>query len=173
MDSEIVRRLLQGEEAGMTLLRQRYGGLIDYVVGGILPDTRDREECRSDVELQAWQKIGSFDPNRGSFSAWLTAIFRNAAVSRLRRQRQEVPLDAAELQAPSAEEAVLRKEREARLQAALRSLPQEQRRLFLRKYYYLQSTAQIAAELGLSERAVEGKLYRLRKKLQRLLGGVL
>ncbi len=78
-----------------------------------------------------------------------------------------------ELQAPSAEEAVLRKEREARLQAALRSLPQEQRRLFLRKYYYLQSTAQIAAELGLSERAVEGKLYRLRKKLQRLLGGVL
>ena len=43
--------------------------------------------------------------------------------------------------------------------------------MFDRKYYYLQSTRQIAAELGTSERAVEGKLYRLRKKLQKALGG--
>lgn len=42
---------------------------------------------------------------------------------------------------------------------------------FYRKYYYLQSTAQIARELGMTERAVEGKLYRLKKKLRNLLGG--
>ena len=35
--------------------------------------------------------------------------------------------------------------------------------LFYRKYYYLQPTAQIAAELGMTERAVEGRLYRLKK----------
>ena len=43
--------------------------------------------------------------------------------------------------------------------------------LFWRKYYYLQSTRQIAAELGMTGRAVEGKLYRLRKKLQTNLEG--
>ena len=37
--------------------------------------------------------------------------------------------------------------------------------MFYRKYYYCQSTAQIAAELGLTERGVEGRLYRLRQKL--------
>ena len=37
--------------------------------------------------------------------------------------------------------------------------------------YYLQSTAQIASELGMTERAVEGKLYRLKKKLRKMLGG--
>ncbi|MBS5654729.1 MAG: hypothetical protein KHW96_06745 [Firmicutes bacterium] len=38
-----------------------------------------------------------------------------------------------------------------------------ERLLFYRKYYYLQSTAQIALELGLTERAVEGRLYRLKR----------
>ena len=35
----------------------------------------------------------------------------------------------------------------------------------------MQSTAQIAAEPGLSERAVEGRLYRLKKRLRAMLGG--
>ncbi|MFR0796033.1 MAG: sigma factor-like helix-turn-helix DNA-binding protein [Oscillospiraceae bacterium] len=43
--------------------------------------------------------------------------------------------------------------------------------MFYRKYYYLQSTAQIAAELGMTERAVEGRLYRLKKRLRTMLGG--
>ena len=59
------------------------------------------------------------------------------------------------------------------LKSALLSLNTKEQILFYRKYYYLQSTAQIAAELGSTERAVEGKLYRLRKKLQKLLGGEL
>ena len=43
--------------------------------------------------------------------------------------------------------------------------------MFYRKYYYLQSTAQIASELGMTVRAVEGRLYRLKKQLRRMLGG--
>ena len=54
---------------------------------------------------------------------------------------------------------------------ALDKLSAWDRALFYRKYYYLQSTARIAAELGTTERAVEGKLYRIRKRLQTLLGG--
>ena len=66
---------------------------------------------------------------------------------------------------------VLRRERTQRLQAALEQMSPRDKQLFYRKYYYLQSTAQIAAELGLSERAVEGRLYRLRRRLQKALGG--
>ena len=51
------------------------------------------------------------------------------------------------------------------------SLGAAEQLLFYRKYYYLQSTAQIAAEMGLTERAVEGRLYRLRRRLQKALGG--
>lgn len=65
----------------------------------------------------------------------------------------------------------MKAEERERLQEAIRNLSYQEQILFYRKYYYLQSTRQIAAELGTSERAVEGKLYRLRKKLQKALGG--
>ena len=45
------------------------------------------------------------------------------------------------------------------------------RLIFYRKYYYMQSTAQIAAEMGMTERAVEGKLYRMKIQLRKRLGG--
>ena len=59
----------------------------------------------------------------------------------------------------------------AALQAALEQLSAGERLLFYRKYYYLPSTAQIALELGLTERAVEGRLYRLKRQLRKLPGG--
>ena len=62
---------------------------------------------------------------------------------------------------------------EAALAAALMQLSFQDRTLFYRKYYYLQPTAQIAAELGMTERAVEGKLYRIKKRLRGRLGGVI
>jgi RNA polymerase sigma-70 factor (ECF subfamily) len=43
--------------------------------------------------------------------------------------------------------------------------------IFFRKYYYLQTTAQIASETGMTERAIEGRLYRIKKRLRKLLGG--
>ena len=70
------------------------------------------------------------------------------------------------------EQSLLKAETAQALWTAVGQLGRRDRELFLRKYYY-QPTAQIAAESGLSVRAVEGKLYRIRKNLQSELGGVL
>ena len=72
---------------------------------------------------------------------------------------------------PPPEERLLQQERRQALERALTALPQRDRLLFYRKYYYRQSTAQIAAELGTTERAVEGRLYRIKKALRKALGG--
>ena len=72
---------------------------------------------------------------------------------------------------PSPEEEVVRREREQELLEALGRLLPEERLLFYRKYYYLQTTARIAAELGMTERAVEGKLYRLKRAAEEDVGG--
>lgn len=172
VDEEILKLLERRDERGLELLRRQYGGLVSYVVRGICRESRDAEECVSDVWLAVWEKAERFDPRRGSLSGWLTAVARNAALNRLRRRRLEIQaLEEGDGAAPSPEEAVLRREDLERLRAVVQSLGREERRLFARKYYYCQSTAQMAAELGLSERAVEGRLYRLRQKLQKRLGG--
>ena len=154
----MIAQLLQQDERGMEALLLHYGPLMRYIIVPILPDPQDREECLSEVSMRVWSRIAQFDPARGSWNAWLTAV------------TQTLPEGAPSPEA-SPEEALIQAERRAALHDALARLGQNDRALFYRKYYYLQSTAQIAAELGMTERAVEGRLYRLKKRLRTMLGG--
>ena len=172
MDDRILELLSAGDQEGITLLQKQYGNMVRYIVRGILPDAQDAEECISDIYLRVWEKFASFDRNKGSLAAWLTAVARNAAVDRRRRSRApEQNWEENEGASPSPEDEVLRRERTRQLPQALDTLGSVQQLLFYRKSYYLQSTAQIAAEMGLSQRAVEGPLYRLRRRLQQAMGG--
>lgn len=171
----MIAQLLQQDERGMEALLLHYGPLMRYIIAPILPDPQDREECLSEVSMRVWSRVAQFDPARGSWTAWLTAITRNTALNFQRSaarhgDTQTLPEDAPSPEA-SPEEAILQAERSAAVHAALGRLSPGDRALFYRKYYYLQSTAQIAAELGMTARAVEGRLYRLKKQLRRMLGG--
>ena len=174
-DREIVDLLTRGEQRGLDELLLRHGPMLRYIVGGILSDPREREECLSDVTLTVWHRIGTFDLEKGTLAAWLTVLARNRARNRLRdagRRGRDEELDPALPDpAPGPEEALLQKERAQAIRRAVDQLGRIDRELFHRKYFYLQSTEQMAAELGLTERAVEGKLYRIRRKLQKQLGG--
>lgn len=174
-EQEMIAQLLQQDERGMEALLLHYGPLMRYIIAPILPDPQDREECLSEVSMRVWSRIAQFDPARGSWTAWLTAITRNTArnyhrSAQNRRDTQAIP-EGTPAPDASPEEAILQAERSAALHDALARLGQNDRALFYRKYYYLQSTAQIAAELGMTVRAVEGRLYRLKKQLRRMLGG--
>ena len=163
-------------EKAMDRLLERYGPMMAYVVEGILSDPHEAEECLARVRAKLWEKAASFDGERAGLATWLTAVCRNAAYDRLRALERQTR-HSGELSpetpdpSPGPEEEVLRRERVQALEKALGTLSQADRRLFYRKYYYLQSTARMAAELSTTERAVEGRLYRIRKKLQKQLGG--
>ena len=166
--------LLEKNEQGMDALLLHYGPLMRYIIAPILQNPQDREDCLSEVSMRVWEKIGQFDGEKGSFRAWLTAITRNTALNHARRASGSSAEELSESTPspdPTPEETLLKKERQEALKTALSRLSYKDRLLFYRKYYYRQSTAQIAAELGMTERAVEGKLYRLKKQLRKSLGG--
>lgn len=166
--------LLEKNEQGMDALLLHYGPLMRYIIAPILQNPQDREDCLSEVSMRVWEKIGQFDGEKGSFHAWLTAITRNTALNHARKASGSSAEELSEsTPSPelSPEEALLKKERQEALKTALSRLSYKDRLLFYRKYYYRQSTAQIAAELGMTERAVEGKLYRVKKQLRKSLGG--
>ena len=146
-----------------------------YVIAPILRDPQEREECLSEVTMRVWEKIDPFQEERGSWNGWLTSLTRHAALNHARRISRHGGAEALSEDPPSPEltpeEVLLRQERQTALQAALGQLSAGERLLFYRKYYYLPSTAQIALELGLTERAVEGRLYRLKLRLRKLPGG--
>lgn len=173
-ENTVERLLLEKNEQGMDALLLHYGPLMRYIIAPILQNPQDREDCLSEVSMRVWEKIGQFDGEKGSFRAWLTAITRNTALNHARKASGSSAEELSESTPspdPTPEETLLKKERQEALKTALNRLSYKDRLLFYRKYYYRQSTAQIAAELGMTERAVEGKLYRVKKQLRKSLGG--
>lgn len=173
MDEEIVEKLkLNQLYVGMRLLKEFYGGLLNYIVSSVLRDERDAEECLDDVYQKICAGIEEFDPERRKLSSWLTVIARNTAVDFLRKNRpSDMELDENTAASPSPEDDLLREERRKALSVAIGNLPRAEQKIVYRKYYYLQSTAQLAAEMGITERTAERRLYRIRKKLKKALGG--
>lgn len=174
-EKEIIELILGRDEKGLSLLQTYYSPLMRYIVSPILKDKREQEECISEITIKIWNNIQFFDSTKGSWNAWITAISRNAALSRARKIRptvstEDIPIDLPSPD-PTPEEALILKERQEMLIKALNQLSQKDRAIFYRKYYYLQSTAQIALEMSTTQRAVEGKLYRIKKRLRKELGG--
>ena len=172
-ESELINGLICHEDGALDQLKLHYGPLIRYIIAPILSDPRDREETFDDVLLRVWERIDQFDPKRGSFKNWLSTIARNAAIDRLRRLSPvENTLDETfPSMDTNPEQALLVREQQKALKRALQGLKDQELELFYRKYYYRQSTAQIAAEQGTSIRAIEGRLYRIKQKLRKQLGG--
>ena len=168
---DLLNRIRMGDQDALDQLQTQYGPLVRYVIAPILQDPRDREECFSSVLLLVWKQIHRYDPAKGSLTTWLTVLARNTALNMARHHREEAVLAEDAASEGNPEEALLREEQRQSLKQALENLSLREQTIFYRKYYYLQSTTQIAAELGLTERGVEGRLYRTKKKLQRLLGG--
>ena len=173
-DQALIRALQAGERAALRRTMEVYAGYTSAVLGNTLrgqASREDLEELLSDVFLSLWRSREGLDPDK-SLKAWLAAVARNRAVDFLRRKKETHPVpDGLPDPAPGPEEQLLQKERVQALERALSALSARDRNLVYRKYYYLQSTARMAAELGLTERAVEGRLYRIRRKLQKQLGG--
>lgn len=68
------------------------------------------------------------------------------------------------------DEEVIQRERQAKLEAAIRSLSGTDKILFYRRYYYMQSVKQISAETGMTLKSVESRLYRLKQRLKDEMG---
>lgn len=177
MQADKIIEGMQNKNAdSLTEFRLRYAPLIHYILKPILKDERDIEECFSDITVTVWNNIQFYSPDKGTFTTWLTAISRNAAFNKARKQNRinqnEEPIyETTPSPCISPEESAIKKEQQKLLQKAIGTLSKDNQNLFYRKYYYMQSTAQIAAELGLSERAVEGRLYRIKQLLRKELGG--
>ena len=84
-DPDIIRRVLEGEEALFRVLVDRHAGTLVAWLRWFVPDVHEREDVAQDAFLAAWRRLGRFDPTRGSFRGWLLTIGRNLALNGRRR----------------------------------------------------------------------------------------
>lgn len=173
-DSELARKLALGDKDAARELIDNYGPMLRYIIFPILKDEREREECFNDVIMRSMEKIGGYSEEKGSFKSWLSVLTRNTALNRARKLRREPDSESISENMASKdnpEEELIKSEILKKLEDAVSNLSERDKALFYRRFYYCQSISQIAAETGMTQRAAEGRLYRLKKKLRKELGG--
>lgn len=151
-----------------------------YLLRSGIPEAR-AEELAQDALLQVWRKAALFDPGRAAASTWIFTIARNLRVDGLRRERRPPPgaaggieegavtgeAEAADVpdDARSAEDLLDAAQRQDRLWAALRTLPEPQARALELAYFGERSQSEVGRDLGVPLGTVKG---RLRMALARL-----
>ena len=161
-------------EAGRAFVhryQRRAYGLARSVMG----DPTQAEEIAQEALIRAWRNAGSYDARIGSVSSWLLTITRNLAIDALRKKSAQ-PTDPSaalffDVPAPCAEpvDTAIIADGTDRVRAALRLLPDEQRRALLLAAFYGLSAREISeAEsipLGTAKSRIRSGLRKVRSLL--------
>lgn len=177
-DEQIVELFLARDEKAIRQVSLKYGNRLRSLSLRLTEDAQTAEECENDTYLQAWNLIPPHEPRTYLF-AFLARITRNLSInrcmerSRLKRSAVIVEL-TAELEqcipAPNDMMAKLQSEELGKaISAFLRTISQEKRVIFLRRYYYLDSIAAIAQQFGFSQSKVKVTLSRVNRSLRQYL----
>ncbi|MGM9619011.1 MAG: RNA polymerase sigma factor [Oscillospiraceae bacterium] len=175
-EQDIVGLFWQRDEEAIAACRAQYGGYLTALAGRILQSPEDAEECVSDTYLKAWQHIPPERPVH--LRAYLAKLCRFLAFGRLdwqnadKRKAELVELTeelAQCLPDKQAEQALESRELGRALDRFLRTLGDEPRRIFLRRYWFADSIVEIAARFGVGESKVKTSLFRTRQKLRTFL----
>lgn len=173
-DKEIVELYWQRAEEAITASQNKYGGYCHAIAYNILNNALDADECVNDTWLRSWNVMPPQRPN--ILSAFFGKITRNLSLDRWRRHtadkrggsRTEAALEELancipDTRGDPADDLALT----MCLEAFLRRLPQRKRDIFLRRYWYLSSVEEIAADYRMSRSGVASVLRRTRLDLKR------
>lgn len=176
-DSAIVELFWARDAQAIAEAQEKYGSWCQGMARNLLGSAQDAEECVSDALHRLWDTIPPQRPH--SLRAYMTKIVRNLSIDRWReRQAQRRGAGLTELAVeledclppvPSAEEAAEGRETAACVDRWLASLSREDRVLFLRRYWYGDTVAELAQRRGVPANRLAQKLSRLRGGLRRAL----
>ncbi len=176
-DSQIVSLYLSRDEAAIGQTAEKYGKRLHALAYGIVADEQTAEECENDTYMQAWNSIPPHEP-KDYFYAFLARITRHIALNRCRdSDRLKRSAFICELSAemeqcipdpktgnPGDDMAFA----EA-INGFLGTLDTQKRNIFVRRYWYMDSVADISRRYHLSESKVKTTLFRCRNKLREYL----
>jgi RNA polymerase sigma factor (sigma-70 family) len=168
-DAHLALALLEGDEAAIRTLYERFGALVFTVANRMLNDRQRAEEVTQHVFLQAWRNAEQFEPGR-DFAPWLATIARRAAIDVLRREQRrpagslEVadPSDSALVTLPPSVEQI---ETVWSVRMAIDALEPDERQIVKMQHVDGHTHAEIAERLDLALGTVKSRSHRAHRRL--------
>ncbi|MCM1188309.1 MAG: sigma-70 family RNA polymerase sigma factor [bacterium] len=177
-DRQIVELYWQKNTAAISETADKYGAYCFTIAENILQNAEDSEECVNDTWLHAWNTMPPKRPN--ALRMFLAKITRNLSFNRFhaknakKRGGGEITLVLDELSeclagGMNVEAAYEAAELEECIRRFVRALPERDRNVFVRRYFFTEPAAAIAKRYGLTGNNVTVILSRTRKKLKQEL----
>lgn len=177
-DEAIVSLYWQRNESAIRETERKYDRYLTKIAMNILADREDSRESVNDSYLAAWNSMPPHRP--GVLSTYLGKITRRISIDRFRyrtrekRRQSEYEISLSELGdcvsgGNTTEEAVNGKLLADAIGIWLRLQPEENRNLFLCRYYFLDSLQDVAKHCGITESKCKTVLFRMRKSLKEYL----
>lgn len=176
-DHTIVELFWQRNEDAIAAVSEKYGAYCRTIAGNLLASAEDAEECVNDAWHQAWQRIPPQRPVH--LRPWLGKVVRCIAMNCWNRNHAEKRGGGMEQLLGELAESVPggtdpeRVLEDAELGEAisrwLKTLPKEERVLFVRRYWYGFSLQELAAQRGVPPAKLAHRMARLRRSLRSAL----
>lgn len=176
-DEQIIELFFSRSELAISELDTKYGKVCYKLSYNILNDWQDAEECVNDAYLCTWDMIPPQRPN--PLLTFVCKLVRNISISRHRantakKRSSTYSIALNEIEHCISSSVSIEEEIEANtlssvIENFLDILPEESRVVFMRRYWFSDSYAEIAKLTGITEKNVSVKLTRIRKQLRNYL----
>ncbi len=169
-DREIVALVVSGKTSEYRRLVERYEQPIFRFAYNMIGNRHDAEDVAQEVFVAAFDNLRSYDSRRSAMLTWLLTITRNRCINRWKRQRPVTTgerIDVVDIKCPESDS--MRREFWEELDAALVSLPLDQKTVFVLAEIEQLPYAEIAAIEETTLGTVKSRLHRAKQKLRQLL----
>ena len=176
-DEKIIEMFFERSEQGIRELDIKYGKVCHNLSYHIVGSRQDAEECVNDAYLGAWNAIPPANPH--PLLTYICKIVRNISLKiyyrkEAAKRNSTYTIAMEEIEACIADPNTVEAEIEARelariIEAFLDTLTVKERVIFMRRYAYADTYADIAKRVGISEKNVSVRLTLIRQKMKQYL----
>lgn len=176
-DEKIIDLFFERDQQGIRELDMKYGKICHNLSYNIVNNRQDAEECVNDAYLGAWNAIPPERPN--PLLSYMVKIVRNLSLKtywkkEAAKRNSIYTIAMQEIEACIAGQKTVEDEVEARelariIESFLDTLAVKERVIFMRRYAYIDTYADIAKRVGISEKNVSVRLTLIRQKMKQYL----
>jgi len=173
-DKVIIQLFNDRSEMAIHRTSEKYGSYLMKICMNVLNNREESEECTNDTYFTAWNQIPPDRPRR--FLPYLGRIAKNSALNRYdylkaakRNRHFDVVLSELEYcitDVNQTEDYILEKELAGAISQYLRTLDENSRKIFIRRYWYSDSVREIGKMFGISQSNTKVILHRTRKNMK-------
>lgn len=175
-NSDIIELLTKRNENALEIIDLRFRKSLKSIIGNIVRNEEDVQECLNDVYMRVWNSIPPAKPD--NFKAYISVIARNIAIDRYKSQNRKSDIskealdeaddNLADVPAPERTDEIVEKQlKEQKIRDLLteytRRLPPKDQKICIARFFYDAKIREIARRLDMPTGTVKSALNRIKK----------